>query len=108
MERGARGDRQFREMTGEGADRLLLVDRVAERPEERHCECLDALTLDEVACRNDDIVGVERGEHHAVAVDAFCHPDDAAPFHDLWRHHQPTVLVDAAAKEVAPAASLSI
>jgi hypothetical protein len=78
MERGARHGGHIGQRLRERLDRLLLVQWVAERPQERHRECLDALAFDEEPRRGDDLARVEWPDDVAVAVHALVDADDAA------------------------------
>ena len=97
MQRGAGGHREPGKRVDQRADGLLLVHRVAERPEERHRERFDLLAFDERGRGGHDLFGIERCEHDTVAIEALVDPDDAAALDDLRRHHQPAVLVHAPA-----------
>ena len=94
VQRGTRDRRDVGERLRERGDRLLLVQRVPERPEERDRERLDLL-----ACRRavraaaTTSAGIERADDVAVAVDALVDADDAPRRDDLGRRRQPAVVV---------------
>ena len=93
VQRRSGDDRNSGEALVDRGEGVLLVHRVAERPQERQRECVGLLHLDQVLGCPYELFALERGDDESVAVDPLAHADDPVARDDLGRCRQPAVLV---------------